>query len=83
MVSAPGASVIRPLGLAEAVKKSTLSWQDDLQRLFDQAKDRFPDVVWEVTDPDSSGQGIEEVWGHKGEHESLFQRVIHLVPVRL
>ena len=53
--------------LLEATARSTALWQDDLQSLFEQAKDRFPDVVWELTD-DDEGQGTaDEVWGHKGE----------------
>ena len=67
MVSPAGTLVTRPLGLSEAVKNSTALWQDDLQHLFNNAKDRFPDVVWEVTDPESNGNNAEEVWGHKGE----------------
>ncbi|PPR04884.1 hypothetical protein CVT24_007143, partial [Panaeolus cyanescens] len=51
-----------PPGLQEATKNSTQSWQDHLHTLFKLAKDRFPDVVWEVGEgPDST----EEVWGHK------------------
>lgn len=44
---------------------STEAWQRDLKRLFDQAKERFPDVVWELT-ADYEGNPQEEVWGHKG-----------------
>lgn len=44
---------------------STENWQSDLKRLFDQAKERFPDVVWELTS-DYDGNPQEEVWGHKG-----------------
>lgn len=29
------------------------------------AKDRFPDVVWDLVDEDDDAKG-EEVWGHKG-----------------
>ncbi|KAF9030400.1 hypothetical protein BJ165DRAFT_1535704 [Panaeolus papilionaceus] len=51
-----------PPGLQEATKNSTQSWQDHLHTLFKLAKDRFPDVVWDVGEgPDST----EEVWGHK------------------
>jgi hypothetical protein len=47
-----------PPGLAEATKNSTAAWQHHLAELFRAAKDRFPDVVWELT--------TDEVWGHKG-----------------
>ncbi|KAI0691364.1 hypothetical protein C8T65DRAFT_745488 [Cerioporus squamosus] len=52
-----------PPGLTEATRNSTTHWQDDLQALFDHAKDRFADVVWELQS--DSGNGAEEVWGHK------------------
>ncbi|TBU54025.1 hypothetical protein BD310DRAFT_961704 [Dichomitus squalens] len=52
-----------PPGLTEAARNSTTHWQDDLQSLFDHAKDRFADVVWELHS--DSGSGVEEVWGHK------------------
>lgn len=64
MVSAP--PPVRPPGLSEAQKKSTTAWQTDLQALFHQAKDRFPDVVWDLTDEDALNSEVEEVWGHKG-----------------
>ncbi len=53
-----------PPGLTEATRNSTTHWQHDLQALFDHAKDRFADVVWELNS--DSGSGVEEVWGHKG-----------------
>ena len=53
-----------PPGLTEATRNSTAHWQDDLQALFDHAKDRFADVVWELQS--DSGKGVDEVWGHKG-----------------
>ncbi|RDX40022.1 hypothetical protein OH76DRAFT_1394488, partial [Lentinus brumalis] len=52
-----------PPGLTEATRNSTTHWQHDLQALFDHAKDRFADVVWELNA--DSGSGVEEVWGHK------------------
>ncbi|KAG6916252.1 hypothetical protein DXG01_007709 [Tephrocybe rancida] len=48
--------------LQEATKKSTVIWRQDLEALFNHAKDRFPDVVWELGEGDSDEQ---EVWGHK------------------
>ena len=56
-----------PPALLEATRNSTTAWQEDLQALFEQAKDRFPDVVWELSDDDDMrGDQVEEVWGHKG-----------------
>ncbi|EIW55420.1 uncharacterized protein TRAVEDRAFT_173142 [Trametes versicolor FP-101664 SS1] len=52
-----------PPGLQEATRNSTTNWQDDLQALFDHAKERFADVVWELQSEASAG--AEEVWGHK------------------
>lgn len=63
-----------PPVLQEATKNSTSVWQENLEQLFRNAKDRFPDVVWEVggvcdmmkdVEMDIGGQ-VEEVWGHKG-----------------
>jgi hypothetical protein len=53
--------------MEEAVTNSTTVWQENLQALFDNAKDWFPDVVWEVLDEDQPGAEPEEVWGHKGQ----------------
>ncbi|KAF8830214.1 hypothetical protein HHX47_DHR2000647 [Lentinula edodes] len=56
----------RAPSLQEAIDLSTESWQEDLARLFRNAKESFADVVWEVG---GGGVGIsevvEEVWGHK------------------
>lgn len=65
-----------PPVLQEATKNSTSVWQENLEELFRNAKDRFPDVVWEVgevsgadmmkdVEMDIEGR-VEEVWGHKG-----------------
>jgi len=54
-----------PPALLEATKNSTSVWQFNLGSLFLQAKDRFPDVVWELGQEDDKGKGVEEVWGHK------------------
>ena len=49
--------------LATTTKASMVEWRNDLQKLFERAKERFPDVVWELgDDPDK----VEEIWGHKG-----------------
>ncbi|KAJ7634430.1 hypothetical protein FB45DRAFT_908880 [Roridomyces roridus] len=50
------------LSLQEATRNSTAGWQRDLASLFQHAKERFPDVVWELS---SEGGSVEEVWGHK------------------
>ncbi|KAJ7185994.1 hypothetical protein C8R46DRAFT_937637 [Mycena filopes] len=50
------------LSLQEATRNSTSAWQRDLAALFSNAKERFPDVVWELTSEDA---GVEEVYGHK------------------
>ncbi|KAF9521830.1 hypothetical protein CPB83DRAFT_801138 [Crepidotus variabilis] len=55
-----------PPGLQEATKNSTQAWQEHLESLFRNAKDRFPDVVWDlVGDEEEPNQNTEEVWGHK------------------
>ena len=67
MNSASAPPPVRPPALAEATKKSTSTWQEDLQSLFHRAKDRFPDVVWDLVDEDAMDDTPnEEVWGHKG-----------------
>ena len=64
---ASSATTATPPALLEATRNSTVAWQDDLQALFDDAKERFPDVVWELrADEAHQGNGAEEVWGHKG-----------------
>ncbi|KAG8869256.1 hypothetical protein FRB98_002741, partial [Tulasnella sp. 332] len=58
MVAPPASSST----LATATQVSTDDWRRDMGRLFELAKERFADVVWELgDDPDQS----EEVWGHK------------------
>ncbi|EJC98218.1 uncharacterized protein FOMMEDRAFT_23792 [Fomitiporia mediterranea MF3/22] len=69
MVAVPSQPPARPPALNEATKRSTTTWQEDLQSLFHRAKDRFPDVVWDLLDEDAMDDGTntntEEVWGHK------------------
>ncbi|KAK2459858.1 hypothetical protein APHAL10511_008122 [Amanita phalloides] len=56
----------QPASLQEATRKSTLEWQANLKSLFQHTKDRFPDVVWELTaEDDYEDRVVEEVWGHK------------------
>jgi|SRR6266498_1099055 len=67
-----------PPGLQEATKNSTIAWQEHLESLFHHAKDRFPDVVWELTaDEEDPGQPAEEVWGHKGIY--IFSPILYVV----
>ncbi|KAG7095338.1 hypothetical protein E1B28_006100 [Marasmius oreades] len=55
--------------LHECTQVSLKTWQDDLVRLFQNAKDRYPDVVWEVgedvDDDENITPDVDEVWGHK------------------
>ncbi|KAJ3882281.1 hypothetical protein F5051DRAFT_320214 [Lentinula edodes] len=56
----------RAPSLQEAIDLSTESWQEDLARLFRNAKESFADVVWEVGGGGvGSSEVVEEVWGHK------------------
>ncbi|KIM37117.1 hypothetical protein M413DRAFT_31068 [Hebeloma cylindrosporum] len=55
-----------PPGLQVATKNSTHTWQENLESLFHHAKDRFPDVVWELGgEEEGESRGFEDVWGHK------------------
>ena len=56
-----------PPRIPEALRLSTQTWQHDLLQLFHNAKDRFPDVVWELHSDDDH-DSTEGVWGYKGEH---------------
>ena len=64
---ASASSTPTPPSLQQATVKSTIAWQRDLESLFVLAKDRFPDVVWDLVDEDDDEKG-EEVWGHKGQY---------------
>ena len=55
-----------PPALLEAVQLSEETWQNDLHDLFEQAKDRFPDILWERDEEDDDTKAPAEVWGHKG-----------------
>lgn len=68
------AATTTPPSLQEATRQSTALWQDDLQALFEQAKERFPDVVWELSNEDDGSTGAaEEVWGHKGAYLTSYR----------
>lgn len=56
----------QPPGLQEATKNSTSAWQADLEALFRGAKERFPDVVWELVS-EEEGEGLDEGDGDGGE----------------
>ena len=55
-----------PPALQEAVQLSEEAWQTNLHELFEHAKDRFPDILWEQDEDDDDTKGPAEVWGHKG-----------------
>lgn len=61
---APRIAPAQPPSYGEATANSTATWQEDLQALFNHAKDRFADVVWDLADEKSGKK--EEIWGHKG-----------------
>lgn len=71
-MAAIGPSSPSESALAKTSDSSTEVWQRDLKTLFDNSKERFPDVVWELTseydhhDRRGGGGVQEDVWGHKG-----------------
>lgn len=67
LAAAANAASAAPPSLQEATKNSTQAWQQHLAALFHHCKDRFPDVVWDITSEDDDGV-MEQVWGHKGSH---------------
>ena len=59
----------QPPSLQSSIQTSTSTWQTNLHSLFKLAKERFPDVVWELMadeDDIDAAHVPEEVWGHKG-----------------
>jgi hypothetical protein len=50
--------------LSAALQGSTETWQTELKNLFDQAKTRYSDVVWDMLGDED--EHLDEVWGHKG-----------------
>ena len=81
MAVATDAPPLRPPTLAEMTNKSTSTWQEDVQTLFHCAKDRFPDVVWDVVDEDAMYDPINErVLNHKG---TTSLQILKLLPVIL
>ncbi len=67
-MASSGPPPARPPALQEASSNSTTTWQSDLSALFRHAKDRFPDVVWDVVDEEAEDDENNdvEIWGHKG-----------------
>ncbi|KAI0314558.1 hypothetical protein OF83DRAFT_1063636 [Amylostereum chailletii] len=65
-MATPSTSSRPPPSLHEATDRSTVAWQADLESLFHLAKDRFPDVLWDLVAEGDEGAKGEEVWGHKG-----------------
>ena len=79
MEAAIDAPPLRPPALSEATKKSTSTWQEDLQTLFHRDKVRFPDAVWDLVYEDSMDDSINEiVHSHKG---TTFSQLLELLPV--
>ena len=79
MEVATDAAPLRPPALAEATKKSTSTWQEDLQTLFHRDKVRFPDAVWDLVYEDSMDDSINEIiHSHKG---TTFSQLLELFPV--
>ena len=58
-----------PPALLAAVQLSEEAWQNDLHDLFELAKDRFPDILWERDEDDDDAKAPAEIWGHKGASE--------------
>ncbi|CAE6441152.1 unnamed protein product [Rhizoctonia solani] len=49
--------------LSTALTTATDTWQNELKNLFEQAKSRYGDVVWDMVDDDD--RRADEIWGHK------------------
>ncbi|KAG8691510.1 hypothetical protein FRC11_002406 [Ceratobasidium sp. 423] len=49
--------------LSAALTAATETWQNELKILFEQAKSRYGDVVWDMVDDDD--RRADEIWGHK------------------
>lgn len=49
--------------LSTALTTATETWQNELKTLFEQAKSRYGDVVWDMVDDDD--RRADEIWGHK------------------
>lgn len=60
----------KPTELVLARKASEDAWVAHLQQLFHDAKNRYPDVVWQSGENDASDEEAEEIWGHKGMSRS-------------
>ncbi|EUC65177.1 CAP-gly domain protein [Rhizoctonia solani AG-3 Rhs1AP] len=49
--------------LSTALATATDTWQNELKILFEQAKSRYADVVWDMVDDNE--RRTDEIWGHK------------------
>ncbi|KAG8759806.1 hypothetical protein FRC12_009688, partial [Ceratobasidium sp. 428] len=49
--------------LSKALTASADIWQSELKHLFEHAKTRYPDVVWDMLG--DNDEHLEEIWGHK------------------
>ncbi|KAG8745733.1 hypothetical protein FRC10_007213 [Ceratobasidium sp. 414] len=49
--------------LSKALALSADTWETELKNLFDQAKTRYPDVVWDMLGDED--EHLDEIWGHK------------------
>ncbi|GAB1519107.1 hypothetical protein RhiTH_002173 [Rhizoctonia solani] len=49
--------------LSDALTTATETWQNELKILFEQAKSRYADVVWDMLDDNDDRS--DEIWGHK------------------
>jgi hypothetical protein len=54
------------VALSDALEAATETWQDELKTLFEQAKSRYADVVWDMLD--DRDERSDEIWGHKGSY---------------
>lgn len=57
--------------LTAALATATETWQNELKILFEQAKTRYPDVVWDMVGEED--ERTDEVWGHKGSYFAVWE----------
>ena len=79
MEVATDAAPLCPPALAEATKKSTPTWQEDVQTLFHRDKARFRDAVWDAVYEDSMDDSMNKRFhSHKG---TTCSQLLELFPV--
>ncbi|KAG8760360.1 hypothetical protein FRC11_000530 [Ceratobasidium sp. 423] len=54
---------VQPVHAFKFVRDLAKTWQNELKILFEQAKSRYADVVWDMLDDNDQRTG--EIWGHK------------------